>query len=92
MQEAKLQSKALEEKQQELEQPLRRSKRVAAASILQQELLEVKAKLEQCQSELNSTTAGVTLVLWWLCIMAGRNVVSAVVLRQDQSPVLSSTL
>ncbi|XP_067391007.1 kinesin-like protein KIF20A [Emydura macquarii macquarii] len=57
LQEAKLQSKALEEKQQELEQPLRRSKRVAAASILQQELLEVKAKLEQCQSELNSTTA-----------------------------------
>uniref|UniRef100_A0A8C8SNX5 Kinesin-like protein n=1 Tax=Pelusios castaneus TaxID=367368 RepID=A0A8C8SNX5_9SAUR len=56
LQEVKLQSEALERKQQELEQPLRRSKRVAAASSLQQELLEVKAKLEQCQSELNTTT------------------------------------
>ncbi|CAM4586533.1 unnamed protein product [Lepidochelys olivacea] len=56
LQEAKLQSEALERKEQE--QPLRRSKRaVAAASTLQQELLEVKAKLEQCQSELNTTTA-----------------------------------
>ncbi|KAH1165973.1 kinesin-like protein KIF20A [Mauremys mutica] len=55
LQEAKLQSEALERKQQE--QPLRRSKRVVAASTLQQELLEVKAKLEQCQSELTTTTA-----------------------------------
>nr|XP_032650685.1 kinesin-like protein KIF20A [Chelonoidis abingdonii] len=55
LQEAKLQSEALERKQQE--QPLRRSKRVVAASTLQQELLEVKAKLEQCQSELTNTTA-----------------------------------
>ncbi|XP_029439174.1 kinesin-like protein KIF20A [Rhinatrema bivittatum] len=46
-------------KQQELEQPLRRSKRVAAASSLQQEvelikqqLLGTKAELDQCQSEL----------------------------------------
>ncbi|XP_039339814.1 kinesin-like protein KIF20A [Mauremys reevesii] len=55
LQEVKLQSEALERKQQE--QPLRRSKRVVAASTLQQELLEVKAKLEQCQSELTTTTA-----------------------------------
>uniref|UniRef100_A0A8C3TKD1 Kinesin-like protein n=1 Tax=Chelydra serpentina TaxID=8475 RepID=A0A8C3TKD1_CHESE len=55
LQETKLQSEALERKQQE--QPLRRSKRGVATSTLQQELLEVKAKLEQCQSELNTTTA-----------------------------------
>ncbi|XP_074865966.1 kinesin-like protein KIF20A [Carettochelys insculpta] len=57
LQEAKPPSEVLGKKQQELEQPLRRSKRVAAASTLQQELQEVKAKLEQCQSELTTTTA-----------------------------------
>ncbi|KAM9185159.1 kinesin-like protein KIF20A [Mergus octosetaceus] len=39
------------------QQGLRRSKRVAASCALQQELLDTKAKLEQCQMELNTTTA-----------------------------------
>uniref|UniRef100_A0A8B9SMB2 Kinesin-like protein n=1 Tax=Anas platyrhynchos TaxID=8839 RepID=A0A8B9SMB2_ANAPL len=39
------------------QQGLRRSKRVAASCALQQELLDTKAKLEQCQMELNTATA-----------------------------------
>nr|XP_056715759.1 kinesin-like protein KIF20A [Euleptes europaea] len=42
-------------KQQETEETQRRSKRVAAAPALQQELQETKAKLEQCQAELSTT-------------------------------------
>ncbi|XP_053145590.1 kinesin-like protein KIF20A [Hemicordylus capensis] len=49
---------ALQESKQQhesKEENLRRSKRVAAATSLQQELLETKAKLEQCQAELSTT-------------------------------------
>lgn len=45
------------------QQGLRRSKRVAASCALQQELLDTKAKLEQCQMELNTTTAGKVVML-----------------------------
>uniref|UniRef100_A0A8D0L3T8 Kinesin-like protein n=1 Tax=Sphenodon punctatus TaxID=8508 RepID=A0A8D0L3T8_SPHPU len=56
LQKAKLQSEASEEKEQDPGQALRRSQRVAAASTLQQELLETKAKLEQCCLELSTAT------------------------------------
>lgn len=36
---------------------MRRSKRVAASCALQQELTDTKAKLEQCQMELNTTSS-----------------------------------
>lgn len=60
LQGARVQLENLEMKQQDAGQEgLRRSKRVAAsATSMQQELLEAKANLEQCQSELRTTTAG----------------------------------
>uniref|UniRef100_A0A8B9Q4P5 Kinesin-like protein n=1 Tax=Apteryx owenii TaxID=8824 RepID=A0A8B9Q4P5_APTOW len=57
LQEAKEKLENLHTKQKDSEQGLRRSKRVAASCTLQQELLETKAKLEQCQMELNTATA-----------------------------------
>ncbi|XP_019355928.2 kinesin-like protein KIF20A isoform X3 [Alligator mississippiensis] len=59
LQGARVQLENLEMKQQDAGQEgLRRSKRVAAsATSMQQELLEAKANLEQCQSELRTTTA-----------------------------------
>lgn len=55
LQEAK---QKLDAKQRDSEQGLRRSKRVAASCALQQELTDTKAKLEQCQMELNTTSSG----------------------------------
>ncbi|KFV76976.1 Kinesin-like KIF20A [Struthio camelus australis] len=57
LQEAKQKLENLHTKQKESEQGLRRSKRVAASCTLQQELLDTKGKLEQCQMELNTATA-----------------------------------
>ncbi|NXC42465.1 KI20A protein, partial [Penelope pileata] len=57
LQEAKQKLENLNAKQKDSEQGLRRSKRVAASCVLQQELADTKAKLEQCQMELNATTA-----------------------------------
>ncbi|KFQ14512.1 Kinesin-like KIF20A [Leptosomus discolor] len=57
LQEAKQKLESLDTKQKDSEQGLRRSKRVASSCALQQELAETKAKLEQCQRELNATTA-----------------------------------
>ncbi|NXA46323.1 KI20A protein, partial [Nothocercus julius] len=57
LQEEKQKLENLHTKPMDLEQGLRRSKRVAASGTLQQELLETKAKLEQCQMELNTATA-----------------------------------
>uniref|UniRef100_A0A8C9EKY9 Kinesin-like protein n=1 Tax=Pavo cristatus TaxID=9049 RepID=A0A8C9EKY9_PAVCR len=54
LQEAK---QKLDAKQRDSEQSLRRSKRVAASCALQQELTDTKAKLEQCQKELNTTSS-----------------------------------
>lgn len=54
LQEAK---QKLDAKQRDSEQGLRRSKRVAASCALQQELTDTKAKLEQCQMELNTTSS-----------------------------------
>ncbi|XP_060096106.1 kinesin-like protein KIF20A [Heteronotia binoei] len=54
LQEAKQQQELQVGKPQEPEEPLRRSKRVVAASNQQQELLEMKAKLEQYQAELST--------------------------------------
>ncbi|NXD08066.1 KI20A protein, partial [Nothocercus nigrocapillus] len=57
LQEEKQKLENLHTKPMDLEQGPRRSKRVAASGTLQQELLETKAKLEQCQTELNTATA-----------------------------------
>ncbi|NXY87302.1 KI20A protein, partial [Alcedo cyanopectus] len=59
LQEAKQKLESLDTKQSDSGQGLRRSKRVAASSVLQQELVDTKAKLEQCQMELNTATAEV---------------------------------
>lgn len=55
MQEAREQSVAHQQPGSELS--LRRSQRLAASASTQQ-LQEIKAKLEQCKAELNSTTEG----------------------------------
>ncbi|NXL87836.1 KI20A protein, partial [Alectura lathami] len=57
LQEVKQKLENLDAKQKESEHGLRRSKRVASVCALQQELVDTKAKLEQCQMELNTTTA-----------------------------------
>ncbi|KAM6322510.1 kinesin-like protein KIF20A [Podargus strigoides] len=57
LQEAKQKLETMDTKQKELGQGLRRSKRVATACALQQELVDTKDKLEQCQMELNTATA-----------------------------------
>ncbi|KAM8798757.1 kinesin-like protein KIF20A [Eudromia elegans] len=57
LQEEKQKLEKLHTKPMDSEQGLRRSKRVAASGTVQQELLETKAKLEQCQMELNTATA-----------------------------------
>ncbi|NXQ10058.1 KI20A protein, partial [Peucedramus taeniatus] len=57
LQEAKQKLESLDAKQKDSEQSIRRSKRVATSSTLQQELADTKARLEQCQKELNSTSA-----------------------------------
>ncbi|NXI57380.1 KI20A protein, partial [Chloroceryle aenea] len=57
LQEAKQKLESLDTKQRDSGHGLRRSKRVAASSALQQELVDTKAKLEQCQMELNTATA-----------------------------------
>lgn len=58
LQETKQKLESLDAKQKDSEQSVRRSKRVATSSALQQELADTKARLEQCQKELNSTSAG----------------------------------
>ncbi|XP_075020479.1 kinesin-like protein KIF20A [Calonectris borealis] len=57
LQEAKQKLESLDTKQKDSGQGLRRSKRVATSCTLQQELVDTKAKLEQCQTELNTATA-----------------------------------
>ncbi|XP_065704933.1 kinesin-like protein KIF20A [Patagioenas fasciata] len=57
LQEAKQKLESLDTKPKDSGQGLRRSKRVASSSALQQELVDAKAKLEQCQMELNTATA-----------------------------------
>lgn len=59
LQEAKRQQQLQERKEADPEQTPRKSKRLAAATPAQnQELLQVKAKLEQCQAELQRTAEG----------------------------------
>ncbi|KFZ61903.1 Kinesin-like KIF20A [Podiceps cristatus] len=57
LQEAKQKLASMDTKQKDSGQGLRRSKRVATSCALQQELADTKAKLEQCQMELNTATA-----------------------------------
>ncbi|KAM6379679.1 kinesin-like protein KIF20A [Pluvialis apricaria] len=57
LQEAKQKLESLDTKQNDSGKGLRRSKRVATSYTLQQELADTKAKLEQCQMELNTATA-----------------------------------
>ncbi|NXS53665.1 KI20A protein, partial [Brachypteracias leptosomus] len=57
LQETKQKLESLDNKQKDSGQGLRRSKRVASSCALQQELVDTKAKLEQCQMELNTATA-----------------------------------
>ncbi|NXA03120.1 KI20A protein, partial [Sapayoa aenigma] len=57
LQETKQKLESLDTKQNDSEQGLRRSKRVATSCTLQKELADTKATLEQCQRELNTTTA-----------------------------------
>ncbi|NXA96893.1 KI20A protein, partial [Melanocharis versteri] len=57
LQETKQKLESLDTKQKDSEQGVRRSKRVATSSALQQELADTKARLEQCQKELNSASA-----------------------------------
>ncbi|XP_008939345.1 PREDICTED: kinesin-like protein KIF20A [Merops nubicus] len=57
LQEAKQKLENPDAKQKDSGQGLRRSKRVANSQVLQQELVDTKAKLEQCQMELNTATA-----------------------------------
>ncbi|NXP58727.1 KI20A protein, partial [Chloropsis cyanopogon] len=57
LQETKQKLESLDTKQKDSEQSVRRSKRVATSSALQQELADTKARLEQCQKELNSVSA-----------------------------------
>lgn len=69
LQEAKQKLESLNTQQKDSGQGLRRSKRVATSGVLQQELADTKARLEQCQMELNTTTAGKAVVLCWFCTM-----------------------
>ncbi|NXU18254.1 KI20A protein, partial [Pardalotus punctatus] len=57
LEEAKQKLESLDTKQKEAEQGVRRSRRAATSSALQQELADTKTRLEQCQKELNSVTA-----------------------------------
>ncbi|NXT26590.1 KI20A protein, partial [Syrrhaptes paradoxus] len=57
LQEARQNLERLDTKQKDLGQGLRRSKRVATSCALQQELVDTKTKLQQCQMELNTATA-----------------------------------
>ncbi|NXC37256.1 KI20A protein, partial [Campylorhamphus procurvoides] len=57
LQEMKQKLESLDTKEKDLEQGLRRSKRVATSCALQKELADTKARLEQCQKELHTTTA-----------------------------------
>ncbi|KFP71272.1 PREDICTED: kinesin-like protein KIF20A [Acanthisitta chloris] len=57
LQETKQKLESLESQQRESQQGLHRSKRMATLSALQQELADTKARLEQCQMELNTATA-----------------------------------
>uniref|UniRef100_A0A674H6Y8 Kinesin-like protein n=1 Tax=Taeniopygia guttata TaxID=59729 RepID=A0A674H6Y8_TAEGU len=57
LQETKQKLESLDAEQKDSEQSVRRSKRVATSSTLQQDLADTKARLEQCQKELNSTRA-----------------------------------
>ncbi|NWI53800.1 KI20A protein, partial [Calyptomena viridis] len=58
LQETKQKLESLDTKENDSEQGLRRSKRVATTSCaLQKELADTKARLAQCQRELNTTTA-----------------------------------
>uniref|UniRef100_A0A8D2MZM8 Kinesin-like protein n=1 Tax=Zonotrichia albicollis TaxID=44394 RepID=A0A8D2MZM8_ZONAL len=57
LKETKQKLESLDAKQKESEQSVRRSKRAGTSSALQQELADTKARLEQCQKELNSTSA-----------------------------------
>lgn len=65
LQEAKQKLESLDTKPKDSGQGLRRSKRVASSCALQQELVDAKAKLEQCQMELNTATAGKAAMLHW---------------------------
>lgn len=65
LQEAKQKLESLDTKAKDSGQGLRRSKRVASSCALQQELVDAKAKLEQCQMELNTATAGKAAMLHW---------------------------
>ncbi|NXT07837.1 KI20A protein, partial [Prunella fulvescens] len=56
LQETKQKLESLDAKQKDSEQSVRRSKRAASSSALQQELVDTKARLEQCQKELNTTS------------------------------------
>lgn len=58
LQETKQKLESLDTRQNDSEQSVRRSKRVATSSTLQQELADTKARLEQCQKELNSVSTG----------------------------------
>lgn len=69
LQEAKQKLESLDTKQKDSGQGLRRSKRVATSSALQQDLVDTKAKLEQCQMELNAATAGKAVMLHWFWTM-----------------------
>ncbi|XP_041253885.1 kinesin-like protein KIF20A [Onychostruthus taczanowskii] len=57
LKETKQKLESLDAKQKDSEQSVRRSKRAATSSALQQELADTKDRLEQCQKELNSTNA-----------------------------------
>ncbi|NWV61695.1 KI20A protein, partial [Malurus elegans] len=57
LQETKQKLESLDAKEKDSEQGVRRSKRVATSSALQQELADTKARLEQCQKELKTTNA-----------------------------------
>ncbi|NXG19019.1 KI20A protein, partial [Grallaria varia] len=57
LQETKQKLERLDTKEEDSEQGLRRSKRVATSGSLQRELADTKAKLQQCQRELQTTTA-----------------------------------
>ncbi|NXK90958.1 KI20A protein, partial [Formicarius rufipectus] len=57
LRETKQKLESQDTKEKDLEQSLCRSKRVATSCTLQRELADTKARLEQCQRELQTTTA-----------------------------------
>ncbi|NXG01406.1 KI20A protein, partial [Sakesphorus luctuosus] len=57
LQKTKQELESLDTKEKDLEQGLRRSKRVATSCSLQRELADTKARLEECQRELHTTNA-----------------------------------